>query len=183
MLRRSFADYLWHHFLGGQSYCRPLGDAVLDGIDFDIERGTTEYWDELAKTLIGFDKLRNNRKVYLTAAPNCPFPDPYLGEALKTVVFDYVWVKFYNNATCEYVNNADNLKHSFTEWTTIPATEIFVGLPAAPEAATSGYVKPTIVINEEFPDIELSPKYGGVMVWNRYYDKLTNYSAIIKAYV
>lgn len=183
MLRRSVADYLWHHFLGGQSYCRPLGDAVLDGIDFDIEGGTTEHWDELAKTLIGFDKLRNNRKVYLTAAPKCPFPDPYLEEALNTVVFDYVWVKFYNDATCEYVNNGDKLKHSFKEWTTIPATKIFVGLPAAPEAAKSGYVNPQVVINEELPDIELSPKYGGVMVWNRYYDKLTDYSAIIKSYV
>lgn len=33
------ANYLWNNFLGGQSSNRPLGSAVLDGIDFDIESG------------------------------------------------------------------------------------------------------------------------------------------------
>ncbi|KAK9207303.1 hypothetical protein WN943_017588 [Citrus x changshan-huyou] len=37
---RQVADYLWNNFLGGQSSARPLGNAVLDGIDFGIERGT-----------------------------------------------------------------------------------------------------------------------------------------------
>ena len=31
---RQLATYLWNNFLGGQSDSRPLGDAVLDGIDF-----------------------------------------------------------------------------------------------------------------------------------------------------
>ena len=174
---------MWDHFLGGQSYCRPLGDAVLDGIDFYIEEGSADHWEELAKTLSGYDKLRNNKKVYLTAAPGCYFPDPYLGEALNDVVFDYVWPKFYDDSRCEYVYNADNIKRYFTNWTTIPAHEIFVGLPAAEEAADSGYVDPSEVINEEFPDIEFHEKYGGVMLWNRYYDELTGYSAAIKPYV
>ena len=37
---RQVADYLWNNFLGGQSSSRPLGNAVLDGIDFGIEGGT-----------------------------------------------------------------------------------------------------------------------------------------------
>lgn len=45
---RQVGEYLWNNFLGGQSSSRPLGDAVLDGIDFDIEAGT-QYWDELAR--------------------------------------------------------------------------------------------------------------------------------------
>ncbi|KAK4849463.1 hypothetical protein QYF36_025070 [Acer negundo] len=40
---RSVADYLWNNFLGGQSNSRPLGDAGLDGIDFDIEKGLFDY--------------------------------------------------------------------------------------------------------------------------------------------
>ncbi|KAL0338979.1 UNVERIFIED_CONTAM: Acidic endochitinase [Sesamum angustifolium] len=36
---RQVATYLWDNFLGGKSSSRPLGDAVLDGIDFDIEGG------------------------------------------------------------------------------------------------------------------------------------------------
>ena len=34
---RGLADYIWDNFLGGRSGSRPLGDAVLDGVDFDIE--------------------------------------------------------------------------------------------------------------------------------------------------
>lgn len=37
---RQVADYLWNNFLGGRSSSRPLGNAVLDGIDFGIEGGT-----------------------------------------------------------------------------------------------------------------------------------------------
>ncbi|KAK4848915.1 hypothetical protein QYF36_018611 [Acer negundo] len=40
---RSVADYLWNNFLRGQSNSRPLGDAGLDGIDFDIEKGEPHY--------------------------------------------------------------------------------------------------------------------------------------------
>ncbi|PQQ03667.1 hevamine-A-like [Prunus yedoensis var. nudiflora] len=39
---RAVADYLWHNFLSGKkSTSRPLGDAILDGIDFDKELGST----------------------------------------------------------------------------------------------------------------------------------------------
>ncbi|KAA8516119.1 hypothetical protein F0562_019298 [Nyssa sinensis] len=60
------ADYLWNHFLGGHAKFRPLGNAVLDGEDFDIERGERHY-AVLARRL---SELGNGgRKVYLTAAP------------------------------------------------------------------------------------------------------------------
>ncbi|PHU04954.1 hypothetical protein BC332_25776 [Capsicum chinense] len=37
-----------NNFLGGKSSSRPLGDAILDGIDFDIKGGTNKHWDNLA---------------------------------------------------------------------------------------------------------------------------------------
>ncbi|KAG6786823.1 hypothetical protein POTOM_008440 [Populus tomentosa] len=37
---RQVAVYLWNNFLGGYTSSRPLGPAVLDGVDFDIEGGT-----------------------------------------------------------------------------------------------------------------------------------------------
>jgi chitinase len=43
------AAYLWNNYLGGTSPSRPLGDAVLDGVDFDIELGGVKYWDSLAR--------------------------------------------------------------------------------------------------------------------------------------
>ncbi|KAJ6969807.1 hypothetical protein NC653_034379 [Populus alba x Populus x berolinensis] len=81
----------WHQELsaardqGGQSSSRPLGDAVLDGIDFDIEQGSTLYWEDLARFL-----SKHGRKVYLAAAPQCRFPDSNLGTALNTGLFYYV---------------------------------------------------------------------------------------------
>ena len=46
---RLVGAYLWNSYLGGTSTSRPLGDAVLDGIDFDIELGGTKFWDNLAR--------------------------------------------------------------------------------------------------------------------------------------
>jgi chitinase len=96
---RQVATYLWNNFLAGKSSSRPLGAGVLDGIDFDIEGGTNQHWDDLARYLSGYSK--QGKKVYLTAAPQCPFPDAWIGGALKTGLFEYVWVQFYNNPPCQ----------------------------------------------------------------------------------
>ncbi|CAD5191924.1 unnamed protein product [Musa acuminata subsp. malaccensis] len=83
---KDVASYLWHSFLGGSAarYSRPLGNAVLDGIDFNIAGGSTEHYDELAGT------------------KKCPFPDYWLGNALRTDLFDFVWVQFFNNPSCHF---------------------------------------------------------------------------------
>ncbi|XP_042421067.1 acidic endochitinase-like [Zingiber officinale] len=44
---REVAAYVWDNFLGGSS-SRPLGEAALDGVDFDIESGGSQYWGLLA---------------------------------------------------------------------------------------------------------------------------------------
>ena len=180
---RQVVIYLWNNFLGGQSSSRPLGPAVLDGIDFDIEGGTNQHWDDLARYLSGYSK--KGKKVYLTAAPQCPFPDALVGGALKTGLFDYVWVQFYNNPPCQYTSgNVGNLEDAWKTWTSdIPASKIFLGLPAAPAAAGSGFIpvddlKPTVL-----PAIKGSAKYGGIMLWSKYYDDQTGYSSSIKSSV
>ncbi|KAG7990505.1 hypothetical protein I3843_02G028800 [Carya illinoinensis] len=176
------ATYLWNNFLGGQSSSRPLGDAVLDGIDFDIEGGTTQHWDELARYLSGYSK--QGKKVYLTAAPQCPFPDAWMGGALKTGLFDYVWVQFYNNPPCQYSSgNIANLANAWNQWNSIPATKIFLGLPAAPNAAGSGFIPVADLTSKVLPAIKSSAKYGGVMLWSKYYDDQTGYSSSIKSSV
>lgn len=178
------ARYLWNNFLGGKSSSRPLGDAILDGIDFDIELGSTKFWNDLAGYLKDYSTPR--RKVYLSAAPQCPFPDKFLGKALDTGVFDYVWVQFYNNPQCQYSSgNINNLVSSWNLWTRSikAAGKIFLGLPAAPNAAGSGYVPPNVLISQILPVIKKSPKYGGVMLWSKYFDDSTGYSSKIEKYV
>ncbi|PIN06881.1 Chitinase [Handroanthus impetiginosus] len=173
---KQVASYLWNNFLGGESSSRPLGDAVLDGIDFDIEGGTNLYWDDLARYLSNYGK--KCKKVYLTAAPQCPFPDYYIGKALQTGLFDYVWVQFYNNPPCQYSAGMKSFEEAWKDWNSIPAGEIFLGLPASPEAAGIGFIPSGDLKSQVLPSIKGSAKYGGVMLWSKYYD--TGYSSAIK---
>ncbi|XP_030473029.2 hevamine-A-like [Syzygium oleosum] len=176
------AAYLWNSFLGGHSSSRPLGDAVLDGIDFDIEGGSNAHFDDLATYLSEYGKRGN--KVYLTAAPQCPYPDAWLGGALETGLFDYVWVQFYNNPPCQFNSSAiDNLEDAWKQWITIPAKQIFLGLPASPDAAGSGFITVNDLLSEVLPSIERYPEYGGVMLWSRYYDDQSGYGHAIRKYV
>ncbi|KAK3428587.1 acidic endochitinase [Eucalyptus grandis] len=179
---KQVATYLWDNFLGGQSSSRPLGDAVLDGIDFDIEGGTTQHWDDLARSLSAYSS--SGKKVYLAAAPQCPYPDAWLGGALQTGLFDYVWVQFYNNPSCEYSSgNIANLQDAWNQWTSNTAGKIFLGLPASTEAANNGFIPASDLTSKVLPAIKGSAKYGGVMLWSKYYDDQTGYSSSIKGSV
>lgn len=189
---RSVAAYLWDNYLGGgggggsESSSRPLGDAVLDGVDFDIESGGGMYWDDLARFLKSYSRRgRARRPVYLSAAPQCPFPDASLGTALATGLFDYVWVQFYNNPPCQYSASAGvgSLAKAWAQWTSIRAGRVFLGLPAAPQAAGSGFVPASDLVAQVLPVVKNSTKYGGIMLWSRYYDGLTGYSDAVKSYV
>ena len=108
-----------------------------------------------------------------------------MGTALKTGLFDYVWVQFYNNHPCQYSpGNTSKILASLKRWANIRAIKkLFLGLPAAKAAAGSGYIPPGVLISKILPEIKKSPKYGGVMLWNRYYDKVNGYSAAIKTKV
>ena len=180
---RKVADYIWDNFLGGHSNSRPFGDAILDGVDFDIEGGESHY-AALARRLHDL-AAGSGRKYYLTAAPQCPFQNNILNGALSTGLFDYVWVQFYNNPVCEFKsNNPGSFRNSWNQWARSIhiAGKFFVGLPAAPAAAGSGYVPSEALKNQLLPIVR-SPKYGGVMLWNRYFDIQNGYSLKIKSSV
>ncbi|XP_030550487.1 hevamine-A-like [Rhodamnia argentea] len=176
------AAYIWNNFLGGHSSLRPLGDAVLDGVDFDIEGGSNAHFDDLTTYLSKYSE--NGSRVCLTAAPQCPYPDAWLGGALETGLFDYVWVQFYNNPPCQYNSSAiGNLEDAWKQWITIPAKQIFLGLPASPDAAGSGFISVSDLLSEVLPGVQRYPEYGGVMLWSRYYDDQSGYSHAIRKYV
>ncbi|XP_027117780.1 basic endochitinase-like [Coffea arabica] len=182
---KQVADYLWNNFLGGKSNSRPLGDAVLDGIDFDIELGQGQsYYAALAQALSGYSK--QGKKVYLTASPQCPFPDKKLNAALSTGLFDYVWIQFYNNPMCEYTSSSpNNFENSWKKWTSsIKANQFFVGLPASKMAAKSGFVPEQVLKSKVLPFVKKSSsKYGGIMLYDRYNDKQNGYSSAVKGSV
>ena len=83
-------------FLGGSSTTRPFGTAVLDGIDLDIEGGGSSGYAAFV-TRIRSHASSASKPYFITADPQCPFPDANLGVVLKAVGFDAVYVQF-----CEY---------------------------------------------------------------------------------
>ncbi|KAF7378497.1 Glycoside hydrolase family 18 protein [Mycena sanguinolenta] len=92
----NFATTIWNSFLGGSGAHRPFGSAVLDGVDLDIESGTNTGYAAFA-TQIRSLWSGASKPYYLSAAPQCPFPDAWVGSALDTVWFDSIYIQFYNN--------------------------------------------------------------------------------------
>ncbi|MED6111289.1 hypothetical protein PIB30_051143 [Stylosanthes scabra] len=179
----NLANYIWNNFLSGKSNSRPFGNIVLDGVDFDIELGGgASFYIVLARRLSNLSK--GGRKVYLSGAPQCPFPDKQMNGALSTGLFDYVWIQFYNNGPCEFdAKNPIKFQRSWNQWTSsIRAGKLYVGFPASPSksAAGSGYVAPQVMMNQVLPFVQKSSMYGGVMLWDRFHDLQTGYSRNIK---
>ena len=61
------AEYLWNNYLGGQSSSRPLGSAILDGIDLDIEGGsganyygTGVVYDAMTSPMVSNENTKSN---------------------------------------------------------------------------------------------------------------------------
>ncbi|KAL3653590.1 hypothetical protein CASFOL_003271 [Castilleja foliolosa] len=174
------AAYLYNNYLAGKhnSTARPLGDAVLDGVDLAISQGSSKHYHTLVTYLRSIDE-----KILISGAPFCPFPDKYLGRALETTRFDYVWVQFNQRHQCEYNNvSSDKLIESWRVWTTskkVKAGKIFLGLMAE-ESIGSGYIPASVLTSEIIPVIRNYTKYGGVMLWSKYWDEFSgNYSAKI----
>ncbi|EAZ03635.1 hypothetical protein OsI_25770 [Oryza sativa Indica Group] len=184
---KAVADHLWNFYLGGTSTkSRPFGDAVLDGVDFDIELGSNAHYGDLARYLKAYSGRKpGGRKVWLTAAPQCPFPDRMLGEALRTGLFDRVHVQFYNNPVCNYrASNVAAFTSAWNKWAaSLPGSSVYLGLPAASGAANNGYVAPATLKENVLPIVQKSKNYGGIMLWSRYWDKQTGYSKSVKSAV
>lgn len=181
----SVASYIFNNYLGGQSSARPLGPAVLDGVDFDIELGDgASFYGSLAQSL-----RQLSSPVILGAAPQCPFPDAHLGpglsgSALDTSLFNYVWVQFYNNPPCQYGSDASALLAAWQQWTSaLPSAKVLLGLPASSSAAGSGFLPSTTLLSDVLPQIRSSSNYGGVMLYSYFYDQSSGYGSAIKASV
>lgn len=174
-------DYLWNAFLGGSKpgVRRPFGDAWLDGVDLFLERGSpADRYDVLALELAKHN-IRGGpgKPLHLTATPRCGFPPAgYLRRALDTGIFERVHVLIYDDADCEA-----RWHLAWDEWTAAyPATRFYVGLTAS--EMTHGWVHPKNVYYDVAPSAQKADNYGGFMIWDRYYDKLSNYTSMVKDY-
>ncbi|KAI0733488.1 glycoside hydrolase superfamily [Fomitopsis betulina] len=166
-----FAQTIWDLLLGGSSSIRPFGDAVLDGIDLDIEGGSSDYFSNFVSTLRSLMDS-GDKSYYLTAAPQCPFPDAYMGSIINAESFDAIYVQFYNNY-CGLTNYDDSNDWDFATWdnwakNTSPNknVKIYIGAPASSTAAGSGYVDAATLGAIVQATQENYSSFGGVMLWD-----------------
>ena len=158
---------------------RPFGDAVVDGFDFDLESPAprmetfAEHLRKLMNQASG-SKTKSRKNFYLTAAPQCPFPDQNIGKILNNVSLDAVFVQFYNNPQCGLNAFSNGLAQGFNfeewdQWARATSknknVKVLVGMPASKDAAGSGYVDG----NQLRAVVKHSQKFkslGGVMIWD-----------------
>ncbi|KAG6902176.1 hypothetical protein C0995_003458 [Termitomyces sp. Mi166 len=175
-----FADTIWNVFLGGSSSTRPFGTAVLDGavlmmlidpsIDLDIETGDSTHYAAFVKRLRSHtDQAR--KKYYLTAAPQCVYPDAHVGTVLDAVPFDAVYVQFYNN-WCGLQNYGNSNAWNYDTWdkwaknSANKDVKIYIGAPASPTAAGSGYVDAATLGRIVKETRSQYSSFGGIMLWD-----------------
>ncbi|HSZ83662.1 MAG TPA: glycosyl hydrolase family 18 protein [Polyangia bacterium] len=164
------ATSVWNIFLGGASTIRPFTNAPLDGVDLDIEGGGTIGYAAFATALRALMDA-SGHKYYITGAPQCPYPDAFLGPAAGRALgdapaaFDFVWVQFYNNY-CGY-GTPSAFRDAFAQWKTLAAggPKIVVGLPATTAAAGSGFV-PRATLPALVGDVKDDPAFAGIMLWD-----------------
>ncbi|KAG6840717.1 hypothetical protein C0991_004803 [Blastosporella zonata] len=167
---QAFADTIWNLFLGGSSSTRPFGAAVLDGIDLDIEGGGSTYFDAFV-TQIRSHASGASKPYYVTAAPQCVYPDAYLGTVLNAVAFDAVYVQ-YNNY-CGLQNYGNVNAWDFSLWDTWAKNtainknvKVYIGAPASSSAAGSGYVAASTLGSIAQATRSSYSSFGGIMLWD-----------------
>lgn len=154
---------------------RPFGTASIDGFDLDFESTTTNMVT-FAQTLRSLMDAQTQKPYYLTAAPQCVYPDAADNEMLNgTVAFDAIFVQFYNNycGIQSYVADAaEQNNFNFAVWdnwaktvSKNPDVKVLLGVPAGQTAAGSGYLsvdKLAAVIDY----CKTFDSFGGIMAWD-----------------
>jgi chitinase len=172
------ANLIWETFgaaTSGSSAPRPFGDAVVDGFDFDFE-STVSNMPAFANQLRSNMNSDSSKTYYLTAAPQCPYPDAADSPMLDgTVSFDAVWVQFYNNycGVQSYVAGSSTQNNfNFETWDTWAQqtslnknVKVFLGVPANTGAAGSGYESASDLASVISYSKTFS-SFGGVMMWD-----------------
>lgn len=175
------AQNVWAMFgpeQAGSSVNRPFGSAVVDGFDFDFESTTSNmasFGQEL-RTLMDTATEAGDKSFYLSAAPQCPYPDAADNEMLDgAVYFDWIQVQFYNNycGVNSFVPGATTQNNfNFDTWDTWaktvslnPKVKVLLGIPANTGAAGSGYTTGSTLLAAIQYSASFS-SFGGIMMWD-----------------
>lgn len=158
---QQFAETLWNKFGGGQDNERPFDDAVIDGFDFDIENKDQTGYPALAKQLQSYF-ASGSKKFYLSAAPQCPYPDQSVGDLMSQVDLDFAFIQFYNNyCSIDKQFNWD----TWSQYASGKNIKLYLGIAGSPSSAGSGYVDLSSV-QKTISSIKSDASFGGVSIWD-----------------
>ncbi|XP_065669344.1 uncharacterized protein LOC100198091 isoform X2 [Hydra vulgaris] len=176
-----FAYRVYHLFLEGSELplLRPFGSAVLNGIDLDIESGDYKYYSLFVQEIKRLEKT-GSQSVFISAAPQCPYPDYLLGPSAEHLLgdvpnfIDEIYVQFYNN-WCNTGNTVVFDDH-MVKWLNYSrdnkGPKIYIGIPANIKASGNPqhYRTPQelAVIYSKYKE---EPRFGGVMIWDASFDQ------------
>ncbi|KAK6614690.1 chitin recognition protein [Botrytis cinerea] len=202
-----FADFLWGSYgpfkqswldAGG---IRPMDGGYygtdssvhidIDGFDFDIEFGPTDYSEGYIAMI---NRLREHfaenpsKKYFISGAPQCPLPEPNMGAMIAGAQFDLLWIQFYNNAAAQctarqwadnyaLTGQEDSAEFTYNQWlSTInngasAGASIYLGLLGSTLAGTaSDYISP-LEAQSLIESYHNKPQFGGVMIWEATYSQ------------
>lgn len=165
---KAYAQTLWDTFGAGSddSITRPFGDAIVDGFDFDIENNDQTGYVALANELKNIYSQDSSKSYYLSASPQCAYPDQNVGDLLSNVELDFAFIQFYNNY-CNLANSEFNYNtwESFAESAPNSNIKLYVGLPGSTASASTGYADVSTV-RSQLADIKCDSNFGGVALWD-----------------
>ncbi|KAJ1774019.1 Chitinase 2 [Coemansia sp. RSA 1813] len=169
---KSFADTVWNMFLGGSAEYRPYDDAVLDGVDLDIESGEHTGYPAFINQLRSHFQGASKQYI-ISTAPQCVYPDANLGSTLSSGAWiDNDYVQFYNNP-CNLANIDSKWNFDYASWDKLtsansnPNSKMYVGLPAGTGAAGNGYLDLSTLQTDLTKLYTSYPStFGGIMLWD-----------------
>lgn len=175
------ANKIWETFGPKQDNStahRPFGDVSVNGFDFDFESTVTNMvtFGQTVRSLMDDRTSKTGDKYFITAAPQCPFPDAADGEMLDGAVsFDAIFVQFYNNfcgVQSFQAGAANQSSFNYNTWddwaknkSKNKGVRLFVGVPAGPTAASIGYT-PVDGLAKVIEYCKGFDTFGGVMMWD-----------------
>jgi chitinase len=203
---QAFADQVWNLFLGGTSSTRPFGAAVLDGVDLDIEGGSSNGLAALV-TRLRSHFAGASKQYYITGAPQastCLFTlslpltsmfffsahsrmrtlvrlstllasTPSMSSSVSAcpVMCVIKLTVLEDNNYCGVNSYGNPNAWDFAQWdswaqTTSPNknVKVYLGVPAAPTAANSGYVDASTLSSIAKTLKATYSSFGGVMMWD-----------------
>jgi len=176
---KTFAHTVWNLLLAGTKNkdIRPFGSAILDGVDLDIEGGSSVGYTAFVREIRGLMDA-GTKKYIIAAAPQCPYPDHFVGPSPGTALgdvpemVDELYIQFYNN----YCHTGDAKQFNIKTWLNFSkkrnGPKIFVGMPSHERAAFGrGYWRTPAEVASIYNKYKNEPRFGGFMLWDASFDQ------------